>query len=259
MVVDDNADMREHIRSVLSKKFKVVTAFNGMDALHKLKKKLPDLILSDIMMPVMDGIRLLKEIKSNKSTAHIPVIFLTARAGEESKIEGWETGADDYMVKPFSSKELIARVNTNIQNGRIRKEGAKILERVFKHSPVELSIMSGNPLRYTLVNDACLKTWGKTHDEVIDKSWQQIFPELVNKGYEELLEKVMTTGEPYAAHEQAIETMHKDGLRLHYINYVVQALTDETGKATGVIITGIDVTETVLNRKKIKEVEAQLS
>ena len=258
MVVDDNADMREHIRSVLAKKFKVIAAFNGMDALHKIRKALPDLILTDIMMPVMDGIRLLKEIKSNKETAHIPVIFLTARAGEESKIEGWETGADDYMVKPFSSRELIARVSTNIRNGKIRKEGAKMLEQVFKNSPIEFSILSGNPLCYTVVNDACLKSWGKTQKDVINKRWQEVFPELENNGYDLLLENVMATRQPYAAYEQPIEIMHKEGLRLRYFNFVLQALTDETGEATGVLITGIDVTENVLTRKKIKDLETKL-
>jgi len=74
------------------------------------------------MMPVMDGIALLKEIKANKATAHIPVILLTARAGEESKIVGWETGADDYLTKPFSSRELIARIASQIKTQQIRTE-----------------------------------------------------------------------------------------------------------------------------------------
>jgi signal transduction histidine kinase len=122
LVADDNADMREHIQAILLNRFKVVTAVNGQDALQKVQELKPALILSDIMMPVLDGIGLLKEIKKNRATAHMPVILLTARAGEESKIVGWETGADDYLTKPFSSKELIARISSQIRTQQIRAE-----------------------------------------------------------------------------------------------------------------------------------------
>ncbi len=127
LVVDDNADMREHISSILSNYFNVITANNGMAALHKMKETIPSLVLSDIMMPVMDGMGLLKEIRSNKFTENIPVIFLTARAGEESRIEGWETGADDYLVKPFSSRELVARVGAQINLKKLQKEALNTL------------------------------------------------------------------------------------------------------------------------------------
>jgi signal transduction histidine kinase len=122
LVVDDNADMREHIHTILSGQFNVVTAINGQDALQKIQEQQPDLVVSDIMMPVLDGIGLLKEIKGNKATVHIPVILLTARAGEESKIVGWETGADDYLTKPFSAKELISRISSQIKTQQIRTE-----------------------------------------------------------------------------------------------------------------------------------------
>lgn len=122
LVVDDNADMRDHLRTVLMPHFKIVTANNGREALQKIRQQQPALILSDIMMPVLDGIGLLQEIKANKATAHIPVMLLTARAGEESKIAGWETGADDYLTKPFSSKELISRVASQIKTMQIRTD-----------------------------------------------------------------------------------------------------------------------------------------
>jgi signal transduction histidine kinase len=122
LVADDNADMRDHIQAILSDRFNVVTAINGQDALEKINELKPVLVLTDIMMPVLDGIGLLKEIKNNRATAHIPVILLTARAGEESKIVGWETGADDYLTKPFSSKELISRISSQIRTQQIRTE-----------------------------------------------------------------------------------------------------------------------------------------
>jgi signal transduction histidine kinase len=122
LVVDDNADMREHIQTVLLPYFNVITATNGLEAWHRVQEQQPALVLSDIMMPVMDGMALLKEVKANTTTAHIPVVLLTARAGEESKIVGWETGADDYLTKPFSSRELIARISSQIRTQHIRTE-----------------------------------------------------------------------------------------------------------------------------------------
>ncbi|THU32521.1 response regulator [Niastella caeni] len=134
LVVDDNADMREHIQLVLLKHFNVITATNGLDALQKVNEQMPALVVSDIMMPVMDGIGLLKAMKLNKATAHIPVMLLTARAGEESRIEGWETGADDYLTKPFSSKELISRISSQIKTQQIRTEALTDVIEQKKHS-----------------------------------------------------------------------------------------------------------------------------
>ncbi len=128
MVVDDNADMRVYIQTLLQNHYHVVTANNGMDALHKIQKQKPSLILSDIMMPVMDGIQLVKEIKKNPSTVLLPTILLSARAGEEAVIEGYDTGADDYLSKPFSAKELLARVRSQIDLAEKRNVIVKQLE-----------------------------------------------------------------------------------------------------------------------------------
>jgi signal transduction histidine kinase/CheY-like chemotaxis protein len=114
LVVDDNPDMRKYLKNILGRKFTVQTAVNGIDALQKMQDQVPRLVVSDVMMPEMDGIQLLKAIKENKNYARIPVILLTARAGEESRIEGYQIGADDYLVKPFSTKELLARIMTHL-------------------------------------------------------------------------------------------------------------------------------------------------
>ena len=143
LVVVDDADMREHISSILSNSFNVITANNGVDALNKMKETVPTLVLSDIMMPVMDGIGLLKEIKSNKATANIPVIFLLARAGEESKIEGWETGADDYLVKPFTAEELIARVTAQLRMVKLRQSLEDNVRNLFMEAPAIICVLKG--------------------------------------------------------------------------------------------------------------------
>lgn len=122
LIVDDNADMREYLKRLTGKYFEVVVAENGEKAMNIVAANRPDIIVSDIMMPVMDGIELLHAIKNNPVTARIPVILLSARAGEEAKIEGYEVGADDYLVKPFSSKELLARVRSQLRIVKMYRE-----------------------------------------------------------------------------------------------------------------------------------------
>ncbi|SDD49487.1 His Kinase A (phospho-acceptor) domain-containing protein [Dyadobacter soli] len=129
LIADDNADMREHIRSLLGTQYKTLTASNGAEALGLIRRYRPVLVLSDVMMPEMDGIALLKAVKSDPAVCHTPVILITARAGEESRIEGIEIGADDYIVKPFSSKELIARAQAQIRMSGERNRITDELER----------------------------------------------------------------------------------------------------------------------------------
>ena len=121
LVVDDNADMREYLRKLLSPRFNVVTAIDGAEALAAIDARLPDLVLTDVMMPKLDGFALLKALRGNDRTRDIPVVLLSARAGEESRIEGIDAGADDYVVKPFSVRELHARVSSNLAMARARR------------------------------------------------------------------------------------------------------------------------------------------
>ncbi|MBS1804749.1 MAG: response regulator [Acidobacteria bacterium] len=122
LLVDDNADMREYVRSLLAARFAVVTADNGRTALEEIRLRTPDLVLTDVMMPEMDGFGLLEALRKNPGTALIPIIMLSARAGEEARIEGVEAGADDYLTKPFAARELIARVDAQIKMARMRRE-----------------------------------------------------------------------------------------------------------------------------------------
>ena len=122
LLVDDNRDMREYVRRLLSHRFRVRTADNGKVALQMACAEPPDLVLTDVMMPVMNGFQLLSALRSHTSTSHIPVIMLSARAGEESRVEGLQAGADDYLVKPFTARELLARVESHIRMAAFRRE-----------------------------------------------------------------------------------------------------------------------------------------
>ncbi|NUQ80633.1 MAG: response regulator [Bacteroidetes bacterium] len=115
LVVDDNKDIRTYIRAILEDKYDIIEAENGKEALEAAEEQIPTLILTDIMMPVMDGYEFCRRVRSNDLLSHVPIILLTAKASGEMKAEGLEIGADDYMYKPFYTKELLARVKNLIQ------------------------------------------------------------------------------------------------------------------------------------------------
>src|SRR5262245_7087098 len=122
---DDNADMREYVGRLLAADYDVEAVADGEAALAAIKARRPDLVLTDIMMPKMDGFGLLRELRDAPDTRVLPVILLSARAGEESRIEGLEKGADDYLVKPFSARELLARVAARLEAGRLQSQMAR--------------------------------------------------------------------------------------------------------------------------------------
>jgi signal transduction histidine kinase len=127
LVADDNADMREYLVRLLSPRWEVEAVADGEAALESALRQPPDLVLSDVMMPRMDGVTLLRRLREASSTATIPVVLLSARAGEEAIVAGLETGADDYLVKPFSARELISRVANHLELARMRMMAANAL------------------------------------------------------------------------------------------------------------------------------------
>jgi signal transduction histidine kinase len=124
VLADDNADMRDYVRRLLATRYEVDALPDGEAAVQAARRRRPDLILSDVMMPRLDGFGVLRAIRADPGLRDVPVVLLSARAGEEAKVEGLEAGADDYLVKPFSARELLARVASNIDLSRARREAA---------------------------------------------------------------------------------------------------------------------------------------
>lgn len=122
LVVDDNADMRAYLTRLLSDTYQVIVACNGADALEKIGAQVPDLVVADMMMPLMSGYDLLKAIRATEGLNTIPFIMLTARAGTEARVETYEAGADDYVSKPFGEEELLARISNQLRLHRQERE-----------------------------------------------------------------------------------------------------------------------------------------
>ena len=145
LVVDDNEDMRRYIRTLLTDKYYVTEAVDGENGLQVAHETIPDIIVSDVMMPVMDGLEFCRRIKADTMTSHIPVILLTARSTEEQQLEGLGSGADDYMTKPFSAQLLLARIDNLLKsrlklrhlfNGKVKNE-PEVKEAEEKLSPLD--------------------------------------------------------------------------------------------------------------------------
>ncbi|MBV8562634.1 MAG: response regulator [Actinobacteria bacterium] len=126
VVVDDNADMREYLVRLLEGSWRVSAYPDGAAALEAIRQDPPALVVSDVMMPRLDGFGLLRAMRTDSATSTVPLILVSARAGEEASVEGLEAGADDYLVKPFSARELLARVRMNLELARLRVEFGRL-------------------------------------------------------------------------------------------------------------------------------------
>lgn len=255
LVVDDNPDMRQYLKRILSKEFKVTTANNGRDALLKLAIEAPDLVLTDVMMPLMDGVELLKYIKSDASWKAIPVIFLSARAGEEAKIEGYDIGADDYLVKPFSAKELIARVRSQIQMRRVRESEQKKLRDLFRQAPVAIAIFKGKDLIFDFVNDAYLPLIQKKREDVEGKPLFEVLP-TTKQTLEPIAAHLYETGEPFHTKEFELTLLRNGKNEVCYFDGVWEPIWEE-GKVAGFMAVVHEVTTQVMARKKVEVSEKQ--
>jgi len=139
LIIEDHADVRTLIRQTVQNGYRIIEASDGEQGIEKAIEHIPDLIICDVMMPVKDGYQVCSELKTDERTSHIPVILLTAKAASEEKITGLETGADDYLTKPFDSKELLARVKNLVE---LRKNLRKRFTQKVILKPSEISTNS---------------------------------------------------------------------------------------------------------------------
>ena len=164
LLVDDNADMRRYVARLLSDVYEVVAVADGQEALDAARASPPDLVLSDVMMPRLDGFGLVRALRADERTRTLPIILLSARAGEEAAVESLGTGADDYLVKPFSARELLARVRTHVELARERRAWESELERRVKERTAELRLAQQAALQQERLSALGQMASGIAHD-----------------------------------------------------------------------------------------------
>jgi signal transduction histidine kinase/DNA-binding response OmpR family regulator len=256
VLADDNADMRSYMARLLGERWRVDTAADGEQALQLVRAHRPNLVVTDVMMPKLDGLGLLRALRADASTRDIPVMMLSARAGEESRVEGFEAGADDYLVKPFTAREMIARVEAQLLRVRMRSvedEHRRRLEAVFSHAPVGIAILRGPTHIYLLANRQYLEL--VDHRHVVGKPFREALPELEGQGIYELLDEVYRSGERYIgrAHRALLRRGPGRELQECFFNLVYEPTRDSNGNVDGIVVVAFEVTDLAKARQAAED------
>jgi PAS domain S-box-containing protein len=174
--------MRDYVGRLLSQRFRVIAVSDGLAALETARRERPDLILTDVMMPRLDGFAFLRELRADRNLGTLPVIMLSARAGEEARAEGLDAGADDYLIKPFTARELLARVGGTLAVARARREAAQREAELKAETAEILETMTlaflalDEEFRYVYLNAEAEGILGLSRDEVLNMRMWDRFP-----------------------------------------------------------------------------------
>jgi PAS domain S-box-containing protein len=255
--------MRAYVERLLAPYYEVQSVANGAEALRAARESAFDLVLSDVMMPELDGFALLAALRQDDTTRAIPVILLSARAGEEARVEGLDAGADDYLVKPFGAKELLARVRTHVQMAQLRSQlfhekqirlTAKAVEQqrllfetVLSNTPDFTYIFDLNG-RFTYANRPLLALFQRTEEEVIGKSFAELDhpPELADRLTAQV-QRVISTRKPVRDQSEFTDP----GGETRSYEYIFVPVFGPDGRVESVAGSTRDITEQ-------KSLEAQL-
>lgn len=269
LVADDNADMRLYLGRLLEGLYVVELVADGEAALAAIGCRRPDVILTDIMMPRLDGVGLLREVRANPGTRTLPVILLSARAGQEANVVGYEAGADDYLVKPFSPAELLVKVKTHLRLSELRAESARQLEaerrrlhELLMRAPAIVCVLRGPNHVFDLVNPHYLELVGRASpDELLGKPVREALPEVVGQGYVDILDRVYRTGEPFIGRERLVKLLRAGRTTLEdcYVNFVYQPTHGADGVIDGILAHAVDVTEQVRDRQAVEQLARRLA
>ena len=209
ILADDNADLREYAGRLLAEHYDVEVVTDGHAALAAARARLPHVIVSDVMMPRLDGFGLIRELRADPALRAIPVILLSARAGNEARIEGLSEGADDYLVKPFNARELLVRVGALVNSAQAHRKAAEALsqfEALFEHAPLGVYLVDDD-MRIAAVNPVARPVFGDIPD-LIGRDFEQVirilWPEAYAREIIRQFRHTLQTGEPHhtAEHDE---------------------------------------------------------
>ena len=256
LVADDNADMRDYVTRLLSERWAVEAVPDGIAALARMREQSFDLVLADVMMPGLDGFELLKAVRADPATASTPFIMLSARAGEEARIVGLQAGADEYLIKPFSGRELEARVGAQLEAGRLRRALERERQRLyalFQQSPVAIVVLEGASHRVVFANSRYSDLSGHSNADLLHRPLVEADPALAGSVLLETIDFVFATGE--TAHQPELEIIaNREGAHQNltrYFDWTCQATHGTDGRVDGTVQFFYDVTDKVLSRDAV--------
>jgi len=253
LIADDNADMLDYLTRLLGEQWDVEPVRDGQAALEAIRRRPPDLVLSDVMMPTLDGFGLLAALRADPALKAIPVVLLSARAGEEATEEALRAGADDYIVKPFVARDLMVRVAARLAAARAAQDAIAQRQNLYRHfmqAPFPIGIYKGPNHTIELLNDAALKAWQKTR-AVIGRPLLDVFPEIRDQPFPQLLDQVFRTGIAYEGQEVlTLLPDGSDGFIEAYFNLVYAPLFNQAGEVEGLLSCGFDTTMSVRARQE---------
>ncbi len=270
VLADDNADMRQYIRNILAAEFEIEVFPDGAQALNAIRETTPDLVITDVMMPELDGFGLLAELRNHRPTRAIPVIMLSARAGEEARIEGLQAGADDYLVKPFNARELVARARVNLELAHLRQKlareeeerrGIEEMERQWRlfdtalsHIP-DFAYMFDLEGRFTYANRALLDRWQKSISEAMGKNFAELgHPTELALKLQAQVQEVISRGLPL---RDETSLPNSTGAMRHF-EYVFVPVFSQAGQVEAVVGSTRDITEHRETNRALRAANADL-
>ncbi len=253
LLADDNADMREYATRLMAERWEVRAVTNGRQAFETARVWQPDVIVTDVMMPELDGFGLLRELRADPDLRATPVIMLSARAGEEARLEGLSASADDYIVKPFSARDLLTRVDAQLVKSRARASERHYVRRVtnlFANAPVAIAVLRGAGHVHEFANAHYTALVGGR--DVVGKTVQEAFPELADQGIYELLDQVRSSGQPFVGRSMPVRLKRGPGETLQelYLDFVYQPIVSDNGDVEGIVVVAHDVTTLVTAKQE---------
>jgi PAS domain S-box-containing protein len=250
LLADDNADMREYVAHLLRDKYRVHAVRDGQEAIEATRRLRPDLVLADVMMPALDGFGLVDAIRKDASLSSTPVILLSARAGEESRVEGLHAGASDYLVKPFTARELLARVGAHLAMSRIQKEQIIASQRLaaIVESAEDAIISKDLNGIVTSWNRAAEQMFGYRAEEMIGRSITAIIPPDLQADEPRILETI-ARGERINHFETV--RVAKSGKRID-VSLTVSPVKNENGQIVGAAKIARDITQDKKTRRALR-------
>jgi PAS domain S-box-containing protein len=265
LVADEHTDMRQYVSRLLASRYRVEAVGDGQAALYRIQSDPPDLVLIDVMMPRLDGFGLLAAIRGDDRTRGLPVIMLSARAGEEARIEGLSAGADEYLVKPFSARELLARVGSQLELARLRRETKQALryrseqhETLLNQAPLGVYLVDAD-FRIREVNPAAQSMFGDIPSGVIGRDFSEVIHILWEKEYADeivdIFRATLTTGEPYVMPERV--EFRADRQVFEYYEWRLDRMTLPDGRY-GLVCYFRDISAQVHARLMLSNSEHQL-